>query len=55
MVVNDSKLATNDSKNDSKSSQKVATKYYCKYCDYSNVNFQIGKNILRRKNTMING
>ena len=54
MVVNGSKLATNDSKNDSKSSPKVAIKYYCKYCDYSTCKLSNWKKHIKTKKHMDN-
>ena len=49
MVVNDSKSATNDSKNDSKSRSKVALKYYCKSCDYTTCKTSDWKKHLKTK------
>ena len=53
MIVNDSKSATNDSKNDSKSRSKVAPKYHCKSCDYFTSKLSDWKKHIKTRNIWI--
>lgn len=50
----DNKTATLDNKMDNKSSQKVATKYYCKYCDYTTSKLSNWKKHIKTRKHMDN-